>query len=156
MSVTQSDVAAEFIFIDGQLIRRSTNRRGYLRPDGYVYVRLKGISYGEHRLVYLLLHGYMPEQVDHINGIRDDNRPENLREATNSQNSMNRKQVVPGRGCYWQPNRSRWMVQIGVDGKRITVGYRKTLDAAISLRKEAEAKYHGEYAALAAPALSAL
>ena len=145
MQLTAQQVSDQFQLIAGALIRRSTGRRGYLRPDGYVYVRINGRSYGEHRAIYLLHYGYMPDHVDHINHVRHDNRPENLRAATSSQNSMNRKRVNSHRGCYWQPKKSRWIVQIGIDRKRLTIGYAKTLDAAIELRARAEREYHREY-----------
>ena len=43
-----------------------------------------------HRLVWFLENGYLPGQIDHINGNRSDNRIENLRPATNRQNAYNK------------------------------------------------------------------
>jgi hypothetical protein len=67
---------------------------GVKMPNGYMATRVwigrkcKRVSL--HRLVFLLANGYLPETVDHINGIRDDNRPENLRAATARQQQANR------------------------------------------------------------------
>lgn len=67
---------------------------GVKMPNGYmatrVWVGKKCKRVSLHRLVFLLANGYLPETVDHINGIRDDNRPENLRAATARQQQANR------------------------------------------------------------------
>ena len=57
--------------------------------NGYLKVRLGDKVYYAHRLVYYMHHGWMPEQIDHINGNRSDNRIDNLRAATKSQNALN-------------------------------------------------------------------
>lgn len=70
----------------GRLIGNATS-------NGYVRVNVGGVSYGVHRLVWELHNGEVPVgyEVDHINGDRADNRIENLRLATRSQNGMNHK-----------------------------------------------------------------
>lgn len=145
--VSKQDVENTFIYQSGSLLRRSTGKRGYKRPDGYVYTRIGGKSYGEHRLVFLMFNGFIPDQVDHINGCREDNRPENLRSATHAQNCMNRKPMASSpKGCYWQPKRGKWMVQVSVSGKRKTVGYFDTEKAASAAYAKAAEESYGEYA----------
>lgn len=62
---------------------------------GYRRVRLLGQSWAEHRVIWKMVHGVDPVGViDHINGIRDDNRIANLRDVTPAQNGLN---VVRGR-----------------------------------------------------------
>ena len=145
--ITATDVDMVFIYTPtGGLIRRSTNKRGYLRPDGYVYSRLRGRQYPEHRLVFLLHQGFLPYQVDHINGKRDDNRIENLRSASHAQNCMNRKPMCASKkGCYWQPKRNKWIAQIGFGGKRITIGYFSSLDEAAEAYAKKSKELHGEF-----------
>ena len=69
--------------VKGQIIR-SPNNQGYYR----VYV--DGKRYLVHRVVFLMNHGYLPEMIDHINMDKQDNRLENLREATKDLNMINR------------------------------------------------------------------
>ncbi|WP_321374252.1 HNH endonuclease [Pseudomonas extremaustralis] len=77
--------------------------------------------------------------IDHINRIKDDNRWENLREATPSQNCRNREYGArnsQGRGAsgthgvYWDWRKNRWHVQMVCRGKFFYGGYHETLDAA--------------------------
>lgn len=62
---------------------------------GYRIISIMNKKYQAHRLVYLYVYGYLPDkQIDHINGIRHDNRLKNLREADFSENAQNRKNYV--------------------------------------------------------------
>jgi hypothetical protein len=69
------------------------DRAGVLGPNKRWMVKVKGVSYLAHRLVYLLEHGNIIEGaiLDHIDGDSTNNKIENLREVTFSQNSKNRK-----------------------------------------------------------------
>lgn len=65
---------------------------GYIGTNGYVVIRLDGLNYHAHRLAWLLHYGCWPQQeIDHINGIRNDNRISNLRDVDRSTNMSNRK-----------------------------------------------------------------
>lgn len=67
-------------------------RAGNLTERGYRKIRINGKKYFEHRLAFYFMTGEWPkDQVDHINGITDDNSWANLREATNGQNQWNAK-----------------------------------------------------------------
>ena len=94
---------------------------GSRRPDGYLSVRV-GSPYNRnvfiHRLVWKLITGEEPNQIDHINGVRDDNRWVNLRNVdafANAHNKVNQGWTVLPNG--------RYRASITVDGERSDVGY---------------------------------
>ena len=71
---------------------RAPRRVGNTNADGYVHIRLLGRTYKAHRLVWLWLYGEHPAgEVDHKNGKRDDNRPDNLRLGTKTFNQENQR-----------------------------------------------------------------
>ena len=103
------------------------NRFGSVGKLGYISGQLLGKMYKEHRLIWLLNTGTWPkDQLDHINGIRDDNRIENLREVTNQQNSCNR----PGwkdasssyKGVSWHKGKQKWVARCMLNGKMHNLG----------------------------------
>ncbi len=135
---------------------RACVMKGNVRPDGYSAVTLadgKGDykSYLTHRIIYLAHVGpIMPGMaIDHINGDRKDNRVNNLRLVTPSQNQMNRasanKRGIPT-GIYWCETRKRWVVQIKVNGRAVARKRVGKLEDAVLLRKSWELQYFGEFA----------
>lgn len=122
---------------------------------GYRLIPVNKKTWREHRLIYLIHHGYLPEQVDHINGNRLDNRIENLRAATAAQNNWNSpgKQLsnVGYRGVTLDKRDLRYQVRIKVQHKQISLGYYDCpIFAAIAYDVAAE-QYHGEFATLNFP-----
>lgn len=103
------NVNDRFIYIDGKLFQR--NKNGYnkrpfgtKRQDGYIQGKIDKRFYFAHRLIWQYFNGDIPEDkiIDHINGVRDDNRIENLRLADRSQNNHNmviRKDSKTGVKC---------------------------------------------------------
>lgn len=119
--------------------------------NGYVAIQVAGKgAYQGARLAWLIIYGQWPtNQIDHINGIRDDNRISNLREVDNSQNNMNRgaqsNNLAGIRGLAKHPT-AGWRVRIQARGESHDLGYFKDRDEAIAARKALETKLHGEYA----------
>ena len=65
---------------------------GTQSPTGYVLLWVDNKLQKAHRMAWLYVHGYLPDcDIDHINGIKNDNRIENLRLATRSENNQNRR-----------------------------------------------------------------
>jgi len=123
---------------------------GTYNPKGYIQITVRGVAVLAHRLVWFFERGRWPiDQIDHINGRKDDNRIGNLREATNAQNHCNRPKQANNtsgvKGVYWfKPNR-QWKAQICVNGRCIVLGYFHNFDDAVECRKEAEIKYQGDW-----------
>ena len=80
----------------GKLINRKWNREypGVIKKSGYVYVNIffrgERFHLRKHRLVFFLVYRRFPKEIDHINGIKTDNRIENLREVSHSENEANK------------------------------------------------------------------
>lgn len=115
---------------------------GALLANGYLYVNLKKQVMLVHRVIWAMVYGYWPEQVDHINHIRTDNRLCNLREvnvAGNAQNTSLPADNTSGRiGVYWWEDRGVWYAKIQALGKTHHLGYFKDKSGAIAAREEAE------------------
>ena len=111
---------------------------GALDHDGYVNIMYKYKLYKAHRLAFLYMGGYFPEyDVDHKNGIVNDNRWSNLRHASRSCNlqnqkiSLNNKSGFPGVG--WNKHSKKWWTRIHIKGKSICLGYYDSaLEAALA------------------------
>jgi hypothetical protein len=95
-------------------------------------------------------HGYLPYHVDHINGIKNDNRIENLRPASKAENSYNsklKKNNTSGiKSVRWNKINKVWMVTLGVNGKAKYFGSFKDIELAELVAIEARNKYHGQFA----------
>jgi len=117
---------------------------GSLHTTGYINIWFKANSYRAHRLAYFLTYGYIPKQIDHINGIRDDNRLINLRPATSLMNTKNTKKYKSNTtgvmGIHISKNK-RWEVRISNNNKRISLGTYTDFFEACCARKSAELKY---------------
>lgn len=119
---------------------------GNLHTKGYVHISVDGEVYKAHRLAWLYLHGSFPQnQIDHINGVRRDNRLSNLRCVSNAENGRNRKKQCTNtsglNGVCFDKSSGKLMARIVVEGKRIYLGcFDNMLDAAVA-RKSAELKY---------------
>jgi hypothetical protein len=95
-----------------------------------------------HRAAFCVMFGRWPENIDHINGDKTDNRLANLREVTHQLNmrnipigSANTSGVI---GVAWLKQRNKWLASIGVDGQTVYLGEYKNKDEAIIARAAAE------------------
>lgn len=123
---------------------------------GYKTGRVMGKTYYAHRIAWLLHTGKMPDgQIDHINGVRTDNRIENLRLATHSQNCRNSKSrsasTSPYLGVSYNTSRSKWEVRIKVGNRLLFGGMFSDEVAAAKSYDRMAAQYFSEFARLNFP-----
>lgn len=95
-------------------------------------------------------HGYLPEQIDHIDGNGLNNKIENLRAATPLQNSRNQKiRNDSGSGIKnvrWDKRKKKWQVRLRLEGKEKHIGYFDDIFIAGKVAIESRNKYFGEFA----------
>ena len=124
----------------------------------YKVVGLNQSLFRCHRIIWKMFYGDIPsdKEIDHINGNSLDNRLENLRLVTRSQNMINRdvrkKSSLP-KGV--TRNRGTFLARIKKDKVEIILGYFKTKEEAANAYNEAAKKIHGEFARIAAPTVEA-
>lgn len=122
--------------------------------QGYLVVLIGGRPYAAHRLAWAIMTGSWPsEMIDHVNGVRDDNRFENLRKATraeNRRNSVVRRDNTSGVKGVGKPIKRAdgsltWRAMITTDGVKKHVGYFPSLEKAEAAVKAAREKLHLEF-----------
>lgn len=124
-------------------------RAGCVCPRSrYRVITIKGKVYREHRIIWCHVYGDVSvEQIDHINGIRDDNRLVNLRavdSAVNRKNTSLRSNNRTGFHGIYQLENGKWVSRITSNYKRIHLGTFQTKEEAICARKKFEKRlgYH--------------
>jgi hypothetical protein len=140
---------------DGQLfwkMDKAPNARkgdlaGWLSANGRWIIAIDDRFYYRSNIVWLLTYGEWPEgfEVDHWNRRRDDDRPENLRPATRSQQEQNKelnsRNTSGVKGVYWDTGNQKWRVQITIQGRKISLGSFDYFEDAVEARREGERKF---------------
>ena len=119
----------------------------------YRQIRIEGMYYSSNRLAVLYMTGKWPKHlVDHRNNNKRDDKWNNLRPATRSQNNSNavrRKDNSSGhKGVSWSKVAKKWRARISHEGKKIALGHYDSLQDAAAAYAVAAFKYHGEFARL--------
>lgn len=129
--ITKDLLHTLFDYEDGKLYWKGKHEKeaGTVGNRGYRCVCISYRKYMAHRLIWIM-HGNDPvEMLDHINGDQLDNRIENLRAATNSQNQRNqklRKDSTSGiKGVSWNKKENKWVGQVWKNGKNYRTKYFK-------------------------------
>lgn len=158
MTLTKELLHEIFDYKDGLLYRKKITGPNVkvgdvvcgINNEGYSQACVNGKKYKTHRLVFLMHHGFLPEFVDHINGNRVDNRIENLRVATRTENAYNKRKQKSNTsgtpGVNWDSKSRKWRVRITKQGSRMNLGLFEDLELAQLVAMEARNKYHGEFA----------
>lgn len=112
---------------------------------GYNIGAIGDINYRTSRVIYKMVHGIEPDQVDHEDGNTLNNRISNLRNVTGQVNQQNMKKPINNTsgvvGVIWNAGKNAWDARIGVKGKHVNLGRFKTFNEAVAKRKQAEIDY---------------
>jgi hypothetical protein len=136
----------------GRLVWRSAKstvrgkEAGTIAPSGYRLVSLGNRAWVAHRLIWVIVHGIGPDgEIDHVNGNRSDNRIENLRCVSRTDNGRNcavsKRNTSGVLGVSWYARSRKWLAQIKVDRRQIFLGYFDSLSCAKAARSAADIKY---------------
>jgi hypothetical protein len=135
--------------VKGRKRVKAGDRAGSLKESGYVMISVDSKLYRAHRLAVLYMTGKLPvNQVDHINGIRSDNRWKNLREVSRNGNCQNQKQAQANNinsgllGVFLHKKTQRWNARITVNSKEISLGYFDCKHKAHEVYLDAKRKLH--------------
>jgi hypothetical protein len=148
------DYATGELFRKVEIQRRVTREdkpAGTVGDDGRWEISVQDQKVRRHKLVFLYVHGRMPEQINHKNGILTDDRPENLREVTTSQRQMSKVgklgRDLPKGVSQQSAKCSRpFYARIKMNGKELYLGSFETPEEAAAAYDEAAKNLFGEFA----------
>ena len=123
------------------------DRYGYIQVCTKLSGKVK--NYGVHRLIWVMVYGKTPKNIDHIDGNRTNNQISNLREVTHQQNMMNKKKYATTKnnykGTYKLKDQNSWVAEITFMKKRYYLGCFKTEKEAGEAYLKAAKKIHKEF-----------
>ena len=155
--ITQDYLKQKFTYDGKNLVWKDTRfaskigkKAGTTTFAGYRQITIDKVCTLEHRLVFMYVYGYMPKEIDHINGNRADNRIENLRECTATINNRNSKTPSTNqtgvKGVFWDNSRNKWHGRVWANGKFVFCKCYKEFEDAVKAVRQARQLHHGEYA----------
>lgn len=129
---------------------------GCVSTSGYRMIKFSGKGIPAHRVAWKLFHGEWPkDQIDHINGIKDDNRLCNLRESSQVENTRNRKlyknNTTGFKGVLLQPDKVKFYAKVCKGGRNFYSYGHTSAKSAAKAYDELAKKHFGEFASLNLP-----
>lgn len=132
-----------FEYKDGKLLNKTNSKQrkigtqvGYKNKYGYIVCKINSKSYYVHRLIWMMFFGSLNgKDIDHINGNRSDNRLENLRLATRTENNRNLRKAKENSktkliGSCFHKKSGKFIAQIQNNGKYEYIGLFETAEDA--------------------------
>lgn len=157
--LVEDDALLEFFhqvyeYRDGHLYYK-VNRRPRMAGDrvgsndgtGYIKTEIYQQSMMVHRIIFAMHHGFFPQEVDHINRIRNDNRLENLRACNRRENTHNMPAFKSRAGAKNVIRKAgKWVAVVRINGKHRRFGAFDTIAEADAAARAARQQFHGEFA----------
>lgn len=123
---------------------------GSINGNGYLEIGINKTRQRNHRIAFLMHHGYLPKIIDHKDNDRLNNKINNLRGCTQSENKMNSGAYSNNKSGYkgvsWYPKSNKWQASIGLNRKVKHLGYFKCKHEAARAYNLAARMYHGKFA----------
>ncbi len=121
-----------------------------MRGVGRRRIRLNNVVWQEHRVIYLMIHGYLPNEIDHIDCNPLNNKIENLRPATRLSNAWNQRVSTRNRSgfknVHWKKDKRKWKVEVRSENTVHFVGYFDDVEKANLAAIAARNHFHKEFA----------
>lgn len=143
------DGLSGFLYWKGKANRRAGKKAGFIASNGYQVIALGGKRYSAHRLIWVYFNGLIPPDfdIDHINGIKDDNRIENLRLCKHAENMQNRRKAHSNSstgflGVWYEKSRKKYVARIALDNKDKYLGRFDTAEEASAAYLKAKRELH--------------
>lgn len=155
---TKEQLHQLFEYRDGYLFRKIAtsnsvkvgDKAGFLMKDGYIGVSVNSVGYKLHRIIFMMHHGYFPKEVDHIDNNKLNNKIENLRAVTRSQNNYNSKIKINNssgfKNVWWSKQINKWVVELRIDGIKKSFGCYHDINVAKFVSETMRHKYYKDYA----------
>ena len=120
----------------------------------YVVITVNSRKYRAHRLAWLYVYGAWPDHgLDHRDTDGTNNRIDNLREATATENAQNMRRHAKNssgiKGVFWNSDKGKWTVRIRVRGRNKHIGHFEDIDRAADAYQTAATQEFGEFARVA-------
>lgn len=129
--------------------RFSGKPAGRVDAYGYVSISFRGRKFKGHQVAFFIVHGAVPQCIDHVNGDRSDNRISNLRSASLSDNcanrAMDRRNRSGAKGVSWHSKARKWQAHVRMHGVAHYLGLFESIDEAKAARDLAATRLHGEF-----------
>jgi hypothetical protein len=157
MTPSKEHLCSIFEYANGELFykkscgaKKAGSKAGAIKPSGRVHIQIDNKMYLLHRIVFAMHNGYMPEQIDHIDGDCTNNVIENLRPATHTQNTWNAKvrndNVCGSKNVSYYPANNSWIVRVQANKKRQYIGSYKSKEEAERIAMKYRTEAHQEFA----------
>ena len=155
--ITQKQCLELFEYKDGQHYWKIKPLKGKVKIGdcagssdglGYFQTKINGKAYKNHRIIFLMHHGYLPNKVDHKKGLS--NTIDNLRDASDIENAQNSKIPSNNTSGYknvrWNKRNKKWVVEIRVNYQRKYFGSYFDIEVAKFVAETMRHKYHAKFA----------